>query len=110
MRSSVVVEADPVTNHAGSVLDAVEAMAVNALLFQRADHALYHAVLLRAVRGYELLLQPITPDQCREVPRGKNQAVVRTQEELVVHPAKSAEAADQNVFQCTGGCRGLACA
>jgi hypothetical protein len=37
MRASVVVEADPVADGACRVLDAVEALAVNALLLQRPD-------------------------------------------------------------------------
>ena len=63
MWAAGVVEADPVTDGAGRVLDAVEALAVDALLLQRADHALDHAVLLRAVWRDELLLQPIAADQ-----------------------------------------------
>lgn len=59
MRAAVVVEANPVTDDACGVLDAFEAMPVSALLFQRPDHALDHAILLRAVRGDELLLQAI---------------------------------------------------
>jgi hypothetical protein len=35
MRAAVVVEADPVTDDTGRVLDAFEAMPVSALLFQR---------------------------------------------------------------------------
>jgi hypothetical protein len=37
------------------VLDAVEALAVNALLLQRPDHALDYAVLLLAMRRDELV-------------------------------------------------------
>jgi hypothetical protein len=55
----MVVEADPVTDSPRRVLDAVEALAVNALFLQRPDHTLNHAVLLRAVRCYELLLQAV---------------------------------------------------
>ena len=47
MRAAVVVEADPVTDDAGRVLDVLEAMAMNALLLERADNPLDHAVLLR---------------------------------------------------------------
>ena len=46
MRAAVVVDADPVTDGACCVLDAVEALVMDALLFQRPDHALDHAVLL----------------------------------------------------------------
>lgn len=51
MRAAVVVEADPVTDDAGRVLDALKAMAVNALLLEGADDALDHAVLARGQCG-----------------------------------------------------------
>lgn len=105
MRPLVVVEADPISNHARSVLDAVEAVAMNALLLQRTDYTLHHAVLLRAVKGDELLLQAIAPDQCSAVAEGKNQTVVRTQKKFCVHTAQSSKPADQGVFERTG-CRG----
>lgn len=75
MWAAIVVEADPVTDGARCVLDAVEALAMDALLFQCSDHALDHAVLLRTVRGDELLLQPVAADQCRELAAGKNEPV-----------------------------------
>ena len=46
MRSPVAVEADPVADGACCVLDAVEALAMDALFLERSDHALDHAVLL----------------------------------------------------------------
>ena len=63
MWASVVVEADPVADGSRRVLDAVEALAMDALLFQCPDHAFDHAVLLRAVWRDELLLQAVAPDQ-----------------------------------------------
>lgn len=71
MRSAVVVEADPVADGARCMLDAVEALAMDALLLQRPDHTLDHAILLWAVWGDELLLQPIAADQCRELAAGE---------------------------------------
>ncbi len=50
MWASLTVESDPVTDRSGCVLDAVEALAMHALLLQRPDHAFDHAGLLRAVR------------------------------------------------------------
>ena len=94
MRSPVIVEADPVADGACCVLDAVEALAMDALLLQCPDHALDHAVLLWAVWGDELLLQPVAANQRCELAAGKNQAVVRPQQELVVDAAESSEAAD----------------
>lgn len=46
-----VVELDPITDGTDGVPDAFEAAAVNALLFQRPNGALDHAVLLRAMQG-----------------------------------------------------------
>ena len=63
MRASGVVEADPVTDGARRVLDAVEALAMDALLFECPDDALDHAVLLRAIRRDEPLLQAVASDQ-----------------------------------------------
>lgn len=59
MWPSVVVEADPVSDDAGGVLEAFKAVPVDTLFLQRTDDALDHAVLLRAVRGDELLAKSI---------------------------------------------------
>lgn len=49
----MVAEADPVTDGACRVQDAVEALALDAILFERPEDALDHAVLLRAlIRTY----------------------------------------------------------
>jgi len=59
----VVVKADPVRDHAAGMLQGVEAVAVHALVFEGSDHALDHAILLRAVRGDEFLLQAVALDR-----------------------------------------------
>ena len=100
----MVVELDPVADHSHRVLLGFEAVPVDALLLQGADHALDHAVLLRAVRGDELLAQAVAADQSGVVPTGKYQAVVRTQQGRLPYPAQRAEAADQGRLQ-GGGCR-----
>ena len=82
MRALVVVEADPVADGAGRVLDAVEALAMDALLFQRPDYAFDHAVLLRAVWRDELLLQAVAPDQGGVAAAGEGQVIVGPQQEL----------------------------
>ncbi len=46
----------------------LEAMAMNALLFERPDHALDHTVLLRAVRRDELLTEAVAFDDPRISP------------------------------------------
>ena len=76
MWALVVVKADPVANHTAGVLQRLEPVAVHALVFERSDHALDHAVLLRAVRGDELLLQAIAFDQGRVAAAGEHQTVV----------------------------------
>jgi hypothetical protein len=75
MRAAVIVKADPVADDSRGVLDALEAMSVCALFFEGADDPFDHAILLRAMRGDELLFQAIAADQCREVSACKNQAV-----------------------------------
>lgn len=45
----VIVELDPIRDYAAGVLDVLEAMAMGALLLERTDNALDHAVLLRTV-------------------------------------------------------------
>ena len=94
MRPAMVVEADPVPDCAGSVLYAVEALAMNALLLQGSDDALDHAILLRAVRRDELLLEAIAADQRRELLAGKNKAVVRSQQEFLRDATQRTEPVD----------------
>ncbi len=77
MWTPVVVELDPVADHTGRMLLALEAVTVDALLLQGADDALEHAVLLWAVRGNELLLQTIAAHQPGVVTAGEDQTIVR---------------------------------
>lgn len=73
--------------------------ALSALLLERADDSLDHAVLFRAVRGDELLLQPVALDQRRVAAAGEDQAVVRAQQEGLVDLAQAAVAGDQGLLQ-----------
>lgn len=97
----MVVKADPVCNHVAGVLQGLEAVAVYALVLERSDHALDHAVSLRAVRGDELLLQAVAFDQCRIAAAGEHLAVVRPQQERVPDLAQAAVASDQCLLQYT---------
>ena len=72
----MVVEADPVADGTRGVLDAVEALAMNTLLFQRPDHTLDHAVLLRTMGRDELLPQAIAFHQGRVFSAREDQAIV----------------------------------
>lgn len=66
----VVVERNPVFNDPARVLQGLEAIPVDALLLQRPDHALEHAVLLRVVRSDELFLQTVVSFISRPCPTG----------------------------------------
>jgi len=71
---TVVIEADPLCDDTRGVLLSFKAMTMHAVLFQRSDDPFDHAVLLRAVRGDELLLEAITAHEAREGPGGEDQA------------------------------------
>ncbi len=108
--SAVVVGLDPVADHTHGVALVLEAVPVDALLFQRPDQTLDHPVLLRSVRGDELLLQVIAAHQARVDAAGKNQTVVRAQQERLRHPRQYAAAGDQGLFQRRSRRRRLAVA
>jgi len=75
----MVVPTDPVCNHSAGVLQGFKPVAMHALVFERADNSLNHAVLLGAVGRDELLLQAIAFDQGRVAAAGKSQAVIGPQ-------------------------------
>lgn len=56
LRPPVIVDLDPDPDGPEHMLLRPEALPVHALLFQTTDQALHHPVLLRGVRGDELLL------------------------------------------------------
>jgi hypothetical protein len=72
---------------------------MHASLLQRADDAVDHAVLLRAMWRDELLLQTAAAHQARVVAAGDTKAIVRAQQEDSVHSSKS----DGSIalFQCS---------
>jgi hypothetical protein len=104
----VVLKANPVADGSRRVLNAIEALAMDALLFQCLDHAFDHAVLLRAVWRDELLLQAVAPGQGGVAAAGEDQAIVGRQEELARDLSQGAEPADQGMLQGAGGSGGLA--
>jgi hypothetical protein len=77
--ASLVVEADPVADHAASVLQALEAVSMYALLFERTDRTLDHAVLLRVVRCDVLLAQTLALDQSNKATARKHQPAIAAQ-------------------------------
>lgn len=69
---AVGLEGDPVNNHPQGVGLALEAMPMHALLFQRPDCPFHHPVLLRAVRGGELLPQAVPAHQPGVIAAGEH--------------------------------------
>lgn len=76
-----VVEADPLSDDARSVLLGLEAMTVYAPLLPDPADALDHAVMLRAVRRNEVLTKAITAREARIGPRDECEVVVGSQQE-----------------------------
>jgi len=70
-----------------------------ALLLQGPDDAFDHAILLRAMRRDELLLQSVTPRQSGVTATGEHQAVIRAQQELRRHSAQRTIARNQRLLQ-----------
>ena len=65
MRPQIIVEGNPVTQHAAGMLDGFKAVTMHTLFLDRTDKSFDHAVLLWAMRRNELLLQPVALDQSR---------------------------------------------
>lgn len=82
--------------------DAAEALAMDALFFQRSDQALDQAVLLEAMRRDELLFQTVASNQRSVAPRCEDQPVVGPQQKLLPHLAERAEPVDQGMLQGAG--------
>lgn len=103
MWAPVGVEADPVADGTCGVLDAVEALEMGALLLQRPDDTLDHAVLLRAMRRDERQLQSMASDQRHVFPACVDHPAVGPRKELLRHLAGRFEPADQRILQFPGG-------
>jgi hypothetical protein len=71
----VVVAADPILDYGTGVLKSFEAMAMDALVLERSDDALDHAILPRRARRDELLPQPIALNQGHIATAGVDQPV-----------------------------------
>lgn len=74
-------------------------MTMHALLFERANHALDHPVLLCAVQRDELLAQAVTAHHDCVVAARKDQAVVASQQERLGRPSECGEPGDQRMLQ-----------
>ena len=108
MRPPAVVKLDPVANHATGMLQRLETMAMDALLFQSPDQTFNQAILLRRMRRNELLPQAIAANQGGIAAAGKDQAVVGAQEKRRLDSTQCAKAGNQRMLQRRFGCLCLA--
>ena len=109
MRAPGVVELNLLTDDPAGMLPGLEAMPVQALLFQ--TRLLSRASPSRsaaAVRRDELLLQAVAAYQLRVTATGENQAVIRTQQEGFRNTSQDAEPGNQCLLQGCLGSAGLA--
>jgi len=94
-----VVEADPLSDDTRGVSLSFKAMTMDASLFQSADDAFDHSILLRVVRCDGLLLEALTAHEARVGPRGKNEPVVRPQQERCRNASQRPEPRDQRLLE-----------
>lgn len=85
-------------------------MAMHALAFERANHALNHAFLLWAVRRDELLLQIVAFARDCVAATCKQQAVIEPQQEWMLDLAQAPITSDQGLLQGRFSRLGLAAA
>ena len=99
MRPLDVVVPDPRADHLSGMAQALEVVQPDSLLLEAPDEPPYQPVLLRRVRGDELLLQPIGPHRGRVVLGAENKRIVRTQGKRMTNPPKHPEPMDQRLLQ-----------
>lgn len=90
MGTLLVIKANPVPDGTAGMQQALEAVAVHALLLEAADHLLDHVILLGTMRCDELLAQAIAFADRRKVATGEDQAIVRAQQEWLLHQVRVA--------------------
>lgn len=81
MRPHIVVEGNPVTQHSAGVLDGFKAVTMHALFLDGSDQSFNHPILLWAMRGNELLLQPVALDQSRVAAGREDQPIIGSKQE-----------------------------
>ena len=96
----MVIEADPIPDHTAGVLQGLEPVTMNALIFEGSDDPLDHAVLLRAVGRDELLAKAIAFDEGRVAAACEDQAVVGSKQERRLDTAEMPVSSDQGLLQC----------
>ena len=94
----MVVKADPIPDDTAGVLQGLEPVTVNALIFEGSDDTFDHAVLLGAVGRDELLAQAIAFNQGRVAAACEDQAVVGSQKERRLDTAEMPVSSDQGLL------------
>jgi hypothetical protein len=97
--SLLVVEADPCCDGALGFFEVVKVMEPGTLLFQAAEEALDQAVLLRGVRGDELLCQAVIAAGATEPAALKDEAVIAPEYRGGALGAEGPEAEDAGILQ-----------
>jgi hypothetical protein len=95
----VIAESDPHCEGACRALLGLEAMAMDTLLFERPNDRLDHSVLLRTVRGDELLPEAVAEDELCVLARRKDQSIVGAEQEWSRHLAEGPKAREEGVLQ-----------
>lgn len=88
----MVVELDLIADSAAGVSEALEALAMHALLFQGPDQTLHHAVRLWAVRRDEFLAQAVAAHESSVLARREHQPVIAAKKERRLDAAERSEA------------------
>lgn len=100
IRTAGFVKANPGSTGSTGMLQGFKAMSMGALLLQRSDDTLDHAVLPGTVRRDEFLLQAIATHQGRVAAAGEDWTVIRTQQERRLHTPQYPVTRDQRLLQC----------
>ena len=85
MRPQIIVEGNPVTQHSAGMLNGFKAVTMHALFFDGSDQSFDHAVLLWAMRGNELLLEPVALHQCGVAAGCEDQPIIRSKQKWGLH-------------------------
>ena len=108
MRPQVIVKGNPVTQNSAGMLDRFKAVTMHALFLDGSDQSFDHAVLLRAMRGNELLLQSVALYECSVTAGCEDQPIIGSKQKRCFDFAQRAVPADECLLQCGFGGSGTA--
>ena len=90
---------NPITDHPAGMLQCFKLLLTSTLFFQRSDHLLHYAVLLRAIRRDELLFQPIDSNQSCEAYAVKDRSVIGSKQKRSGYSAQGSVSGDQGLLK-----------